>query len=230
MFGHNYHITYVRKLLHRYNLTPKSAQNIHVNHASISAVRSWQYRLKPRILRLEERGFAVMVEDEAHVIHDTRVGRKFWTEKGKRYTVPYTGSHKKITVFGSMTVDRRRLFRSYDKLDAKTFITYLKEAARKFGKIAMICDRAPAHTAKKTKAFVNGRDDIELIYLPKGSPWVNAIEECWHQLRQDIFVSRYYKTFGNMCKAVAKYFRYKAFMLDPKVYLYRSAYKHLTNL
>lgn len=54
-------ITNVRKIMRRYNMTPKRHTIIHVNRASREAVRSWQYRLEKRISRLKRRGYTVVV-------------------------------------------------------------------------------------------------------------------------------------------------------------------------
>ena len=57
-YGVSYHVTHVRNLMHRYNMSPKISQLLHVNHATVSQVRSWQYRLnevisciKPMVLQ-----------------------------------------------------------------------------------------------------------------------------------------------------------------------------------
>ena len=45
------------------------------------------------------------------------------------------------------------------------------------------------------------------IYLPKGSPYLNAVEECWHQGKRILLVSEYYRTFADMCNAIITYYR-----------------------
>ena len=44
--GTSLHITYVRKIMHLYNLTPKVAQKIHINRADRKAIWNWRYYLK----------------------------------------------------------------------------------------------------------------------------------------------------------------------------------------
>ena len=56
--------------------------------------------------------------DEAFFIHDTVSGRKYWSPRGKRIAVPYTGSHKKVTVYGAIAKDGKQFFRTYDRFDA----------------------------------------------------------------------------------------------------------------
>ena len=89
-----------------------------------------QYRTKKRISCLEEAGFAAAMQDESFFIHDIVTGRKYWALRGRRIHVPYTGSHKKITVYGSLARDDRQFFRTYERFDAPAFILYLKEALK----------------------------------------------------------------------------------------------------
>ena len=71
--------------------------------------------------------------DEAFFIHDTVSRRKYWSLRGKRIAVPYTGSHKKIAAYWSITKDSRQLFQTHERSDAPTFVGYLKEMQRNFG-------------------------------------------------------------------------------------------------
>ena len=55
--GTSLHITYVRKIMRLYNLSPKVAQKIHINRADRKAVWNWRYYLKRRISYLEKASF-----------------------------------------------------------------------------------------------------------------------------------------------------------------------------
>ena len=131
--GTKLHITYIRKIMCRYNLPPKESQRVHINKAGKKAVQNWQYRFKKQIPRLEKDGFIPVMGDEAFFIHDTVSRRKYWSLRGKRIAVPYTGSHKKIAAYGSITKDSRQLFQTYERSDAPTFVGYLKGMQRNFG-------------------------------------------------------------------------------------------------
>ena len=82
-----------------------------------------------------------------------------------------------------------------------------------FGKIAVTADRAPQHRSKLVKEFLRNNKDVRMIYLPKGSPYLNAMEECWHQGKRVLLVSEYYKTFQDMHRAVSLYYRTARFKL-----------------
>ena len=48
----------------------------------------------------------------------------------------------------------------------------------------------------------------------KDPPYLNAIEECWHQGKRILLVSVYYRTFADMCNAIITYYRTVRFKLD----------------
>ena len=97
--GTKLHITHIRKIMRMYDLSPKESQRVHINRAGKKVVQNWQYRFKKQVPRLEKDGFIPAMGDEAFFIHDTVSGRKYWSLRGKRIAVPYTGSHKKVAVY-----------------------------------------------------------------------------------------------------------------------------------
>ena len=228
--GTKLHITYIRKIMCMYDLSPKESQRVHINRASKKAVQNWQYRFKKQIPRLEKDGFIPVMGDEAFFIHDTVSGRKYWSPRGKRIAVPYTGSHKKVTVYGAIAKDGKQFFRTYDRFDAPTFIEYLKAMQRHFGKVVAVVDRASPHRAKSVKELLRENKNIKIIYLPKGSLYLNAVEECWHQGKRVLLVSEYYKTFTDMCSAISTYYRTARFTLDILKFANRKAALFCTNL
>ena len=107
--------------------------------------------------------------------------------------------------------------------DEDTFLQYLKELQRKFRKPILFLDRAVQHyrSIKVRKYLEENKDVIRVEYLPKGSPGLSAVEECWRKGKDDLLVSRYYPKFQNLKKAIAWYYRTKRFRLDIN-YLLRS--------
>lgn len=65
--------------------------------------------------------------------------------------------------------------------------------------------------------------NIRIIYLPKGSPYLNAVEEYWHQGKRVLLMSEYYRTFADMCNAISLYFPTARFNLDIMKYANRKA-------
>jgi transposase len=145
-----------------------------------------------------------------------------WTPQGVRPIVITTGSHQKTCVFGTLAIDGRQLFRQYDAFNQYTFLDYLKEIQKKFGKVILFTDRARQHQSRKVRKYLEeNKHDITAVYLPKGSPEFNAIEECWRQGKYDLLVSKYYPRFLDLKSAIGEYYRTERFNLDVTRYLLR---------
>ena len=87
---------------------PRRSQRVHINRTGKKAVRNWQYRFKKQIHAWKRTDLSRSWGDEAFFIHDTVSGRKYWSPRGKRIAVPYTGSHKKVTVYGAIAKDGKQ--------------------------------------------------------------------------------------------------------------------------
>ena len=165
--GTKLHITYIRKIMRMYDLSPKESQRVHINRAGKKAVQNWQYRFKKQVPRLEKDGFVPVMGDEAFFIHDTVSGRKYWSLREKRIAVPYTGSHKKVAVYGAIAKDGRQFFRTYDRFDAPTFVEYLKAMQKHFGKVAAVVDRASPPSGKTGQEATAGKQEHQDHIPPK---------------------------------------------------------------
>ncbi len=75
-------------------------------------------------------------------------------------------------------------------------------------------DRAPPHRAKLVRKLLRENKNSRIIYLPKGSPYLNAVEECWHRGKRILLVSEYYRTFAYMRNVIIMYYRTTRFKLD----------------
>jgi transposase len=64
-------------------------------------------------------------------------------------------------------------------------------------------------------------DTLRIVYLPKGSPQFNAVEECWRQGKYNLLVSKYYPSFIDLKSTIAKYYRTRRFNLNIVKYLLR---------
>ena len=210
----NLHTAYVRKIMRAHGLSPKAPERIHVSRTGKKAVQNWQYRFNKLVSCLKRGGFALVMEDEPFFIHDMIVGRKYWFQVGSPIGIPYTGSHKRITAYGSIVADGRQFFRVREWFDAHTFVGYLKDLQRHFWKMAVVTDRASPHRSRAVRELLRENKNIKIIYLPKGSSFLNAMEECWHRGKRGLLVSEYYRTFLDMHRIVSLYYRIRRFGLD----------------
>ena len=224
MFGTRYHITSVRRILHELGMSAKTAQRVHASKADIEEIRRWQRNAKERISRLEEKGFATAIQDEALFTYDPVTGRKYWSPTGEPLALPYNGLHQKVVVYGAIATDGRRFFRTYDKFNQATFLAYIKSLQRHFGMVTIIImDRAPQHTARSVQKFIAHNPNIRIIHLPRATPELSAIEEYWHQAKRDVPVSEYYGTMDHMRRTFSEYLRTAEPNLDVMKYASRKS-------
>ena len=164
------------------------------------------------------------MQDESIFVHDVIVRRKLWLPKGVRPVATMTGSHQRTCVFGTLTMKGKQLFRQYDLFNQDTFLDYLKQVRKRLGKVIMLADRARQHRSKKVLEYLeDDKDAIRMVYLPKGSPEFNAVEECcWRQGKYDLLVSKYHPKFTDLKSTISRYYRTRRFNLDVVKYLSRT--------
>ncbi len=152
--------------------------------------------------------------DESVFVYDSIV-RKVWAKKGSKPMIVTTGSHKKFFEFGSVALDKSTLFRSYDRMDSKIFISYMNRLKREYGKFVLFYDGAPWHTSGEVEKFLKkNRKKIIPIRFPRCSPELNPSEEYWNQAKRGLLDSSVPESFGKMRKVVSNYFRKKKFNLN----------------
>ena len=125
-------------------------------------------------------------------------------------------------MFGTLTMKGKQLFRQYDVFNQHSFLDYLKQVRKGLGKVIMFADRARQHLSKKVREYLEeNKDAIRIVYLPKGSPEFNAVEECWRQGKYDLLVSKHYPKFTDLKSRISKYYRIRRFNLNIVKYLLR---------
>ncbi len=66
-------------------------------------------------------------------------------------------------------------------------------------------DNAPQHTGARVRRYIKENRDIRAIALPVATPELNATEEYWHQLKQNVVVSTHYEDADTMRNAIRVY-------------------------
>ena len=147
-----------------------------------------------------------------------------WTAHRVRPIVTMTGSHQRSCVFGTLSMNGRQFFRQYESFNQYTFLDYLIQMQKKFGKLILFIDRARQHhrSIMVREYIKQNKDVLKVIYFPKGSSEFNAIEECWRQGKYNLLVSKYYPKFVNLTNAISNYYRTRRFKLDILKYLFRN--------
>ncbi len=224
-FKVRYHITNVRKIMHRRDMSAKRSQRIHVSRADPDEIRRWQQDTKEQISRLEQAGFVTAVLDEAIFVHDTKNGAKYWSRRGVAPVVTaYKGGHGRIVAYGAITTDNRQFVRTYKKFDKEAFLKYPKALIRHFGRVTLILDNAPQHKARILLEYLEAnRPNVKIIWLPTATPELSVVEEYWHQSKRNLLVGEYYSTIVQMRHTMSEYFRTARPKLDAMKFIARTS-------
>jgi len=149
----------------------------------------------------------VFVQDEAIFVGDSGKATKHWFPVGERIHVAHAGSHQKFVAFGPVSDDGSQFFRTRDAFASPLLVPYLREMRRKFGRIAVVADRAPQHRARGVRGFLRScGGEAGLSGLPVGSPQLNAMEEVWRRAKLAILDSEHHRSVGDMRAAASAHF------------------------
>ena len=113
------------------------------------------------------------------------------------------------------------MFRLHDRFNSDTLAGCLRDLYRRFGRIAAIADGTSVHRSKQVRKIPRKNKEIKIICLPKGSPYLNPVEECWFQAKQKVMVSKYHPSKKAMAEELSRYFRTARHDLDIWKYLRR---------
>ena len=104
--------------------------------------------------------------------------------------VTYAGGRRRLTVFGAVTDNGKQFFRTSTLgFNDRTFVPYVRALLRRFRRVALILDKAPTHRSRLAREAVGRNRNVEVIYLPKASPYLNASEQCWNRGKRNLLNS-----------------------------------------
>jgi hypothetical protein len=112
-----------------------------------------------------------------------------WFPEGERPSLPVTvtGAWDSLKLLGAVSDSSETfLLPCAENFNSDTTIRLLNTLQTEFGeKICVVLDNASYFTANAVQEFVEDTP-IKLCYLPRGSPELNPVEECWRQLDQEL--------------------------------------------
>lgn len=121
------------------------------------------------------------------VVDQTRKGVKTslgygWFKQGERNTIEVSGGWDTAKLLGAVAeTGETRYFRCSSNFNSDVTIHLLQALQREFGeKLVVVLDNAPYFASKAVNEFADNTG-IELCYLPRYSPHLNPVEECWRQ-------------------------------------------------
>jgi len=139
-----------------------------------------------------------MYEDEALFRQSGSIYRH-WALRGIGSQVKSFPGRKSVKVIGAVVIGKQPKFhfRFVQVFNTQTYLRFLKQLVRQYKgrRIHLIADNARWHKSPEILQWVaDHHDEIELHFLPKYSPDLNAAECVWKETRRWATHNRFFKS------------------------------------
>ena len=216
-----YSLCSVRRILRFLGFSSRRSATMHAPAADADSVRRRQAGAAGTISGAKRRGFTIVVRDESIFLRTGTNGKRLWSRVVDPVTVSRHGRRDRTVVFGALAEDGTRLMRQYGRFDGPTFVRYLKEVRRKWGKVLLVTDNASQHKHRDVRRYLEEHGGLEILYLPAATPKLGAVESVWKDAKYGPVTSEHYETLEDLTHAVSEYFRTCSVRLGIYKFLYR---------
>jgi transposase len=159
--------------------------------------KKWLRYEVPKIRRAVTKHRAILYfQDESNISLTAFLG-KTWAPCGQTPKARVTGKRAGVAATSAISRRGQLLFRLLDKrIASKEVIEFLDQMLRHHHRrhLVVVMDRAPPHTSKKTKAWIEDQPRLHVFHLPKYSPDWNPDEKVWNHLKHQELASHQAKT------------------------------------
>ena len=170
----------------------------------------WKSQLKRRvrvykklIKRAFKQGYTVCFLDESF-FRILSIPFVVWVLKGSKVEIPFPNKKMKKgkSVIGAVNSDGSIFARSFEKINKKIVLQFIKYLQKKVGKkLAIVMDNASIHKNSLIKNYAKS-NKIRLIWTPTYSPELNPKEFVWKFIKQQITNGGYYEDENDLIKNV----------------------------
>lgn len=178
----------VGEYLKRWGYTAKRPRR-HARKQEPKEVRAWLRQTYPAIeARAFQEGAEIHWGDETGVAADEHP-RCGYARQGQAATMEVPDSHLRVNMISTVTNEGKVQFMTYPgTMTGTLFIVFMKQLLSGAGrKIFLIVDRLPAHMAEEVESWVaEQRDQIEVFYMPRRAPELNADEYLNNDLKGSV--------------------------------------------
>ena len=214
----------VHNIMRVERFSSKVPQNAHINRVDVETVVDWQHCTKRWIPAVKRDKFVLVVMDETIAMHERRNARGPWSRIGEKIYTVYNGNHKYTVIFGAITSDYRQMFMKAPRFKKEETLEFFKQLVRRYGKVAVIMDKAGPHTSHLVSDFINdNRDKIHVRYFPTGWPELNPIESCWNTFKRQTFIHYTYASVDDRISTIMNFLNYHRFNRDIEKFLYKKS-------
>ena len=137
------------------------------------------------VQRYRRKGFVVAAQDEATFGLIPLIARG-WARRGSHPSVLINHKNTCINVFGARS-QWSFVFKFAKRKRQRDFVSFLSCILRRWGRVLLFIDNAPAHHGKVLAAFLRGhRKTLRLVRFPSYTPELNPVEPCWKPARRGL--------------------------------------------
>jgi transposase len=166
-----------------------------------AARKKWLRYEVPKIRRAVKKHRGILYfQDESNISLTAFLG-KTWSPCGQTPKATVTGNRAGVAATSAISRSGQLLFRLLDKrIASKEVIEFLGQMLRhhKRRHLIVVMDRAPPHTSKKTRAWIDGQPRLHVFHLPAYSPDWNPDEKVWNYLKHNELASHQAKNKGEL--------------------------------
>ena len=174
--------------LQRWGFTPKRPRR-HARDQDPDEVRQWLEETYPAIEeRARQEKADIYWGDEVGVAADQQPD-KGYAPKGEAATMDVPDPHVRANQMSAINNEGKVHFMTYlATMNAALFLVFLERLLRSTtGKVFLIVDRLRAHMTPDVVAWVTAhRERLEVFYLPRYAPELNADEYLNHDLKETV--------------------------------------------
>lgn len=128
-------------------------------------------------------------------------------KRGQRKTIPAPGAPRYIHIFGAYNWrDGRVSYQTKERKNSHSFIEFIEHimlTEYPNVKVIMVMDNASYHRSKASMAALSLFEDrLEVVWLPKYCPFLNAIERFWLQLKTLAAANRLHHDMDELIRAI----------------------------
>lgn len=166
---------------------------------------------KARIRELLERpNCHVLFEDEKGPMTVKRYGGSLWTRR-KRVVIKANQKlrvKKRLRLFGAYCPHMDRIFYKFytetKSVQFKDFLIFLSRKLRN-EKLYVVLDNTKVHKAKLVQEYLDKNGRVELVFLPKGAPELNEIENKFSLLQREVLNNSNFRSMKELEHAVRRW-------------------------
>lgn len=122
--------------------------------------------------------------------------RRAWSLQGEQAAIDISGRNAKRVLFGTINVRTgHRVVMTAPRMNQQAFQNFLRLLRSRYRNkpVWLLLDGASAHIAPKSKALAKALD-IELVWLPKQCPELNAMDHLFKEVKADISANYQYQS------------------------------------